>query len=435
MNKQTVQATSCYSATGKKITEGKTKIIWESLDDATRVILEAKDDITAFNKAKHDQLTGKKEYATRTTCNVFRLLKEAGVPVAFDKQLDTTRFQAPKCDMVLYEVVARREAHGSFLKRHPELKKETLFPQLKIEFFLKTTDKNWKGTVLPEDDPFVTFNNNKADLYIPSKPFYTQEPFLQLNEYPLKDAADQFKVMETLTKQTFLVLEKAWQMTGKKLVDFKLEFGFDMQGNLLVADVIDNDSWRVLQAGHYLDKQAYRDGASLDEVTKKYQLVADLTDTFHIPEQQIILWRGSDKDDFSEFHAELENYAHPKLKVTEITCSIHKEPVAGILALNKAVQATPNSVVVAFIGRSNGAGPTLSANTHVPVITVPGSWKKLSEDVWSSLNTPSKTPVLTALYPNNAILSALEILALNNPYLYMKIRSEQEQRFMNVVTL
>jgi putative ABC transport system substrate-binding protein len=59
---------------------------------------------------------------------------------------------------------------------------------------------------------------------------------------------------------------------GGTLVDFKVEFGFDSNGHLLLANVIDNDSWRVIESGSYIDKQVYRDGGSLDDVAAKYRL-------------------------------------------------------------------------------------------------------------------------------------------------------------------
>ncbi len=71
------------------------------------------------------------------------------------------------------------------------------------------------------------------------------------------------------------------------------------------------------------------------------------------------------------------------------------------------MQEVPNSVVIAYIGRSNGAGPTLSAMSTIPVITVPASVKEFPEDVWSSLRAPSAVPVMTVLEPSNAVLAAL----------------------------
>ena len=65
--------------------------------------------------------------------------------------------------------------------------------------------------------------------------------------------------------------------------------------------MIDNDSWRVLESGAYIDKQVYRDGGALDDVAAKYRRVADITGHFQVPRQRIILWRGSEKDKTEAF--------------------------------------------------------------------------------------------------------------------------------------
>jgi phosphoribosylaminoimidazole carboxylase/phosphoribosylaminoimidazole-succinocarboxamide synthase len=117
------------------------------------------------------------------------------------------------------------------------------------------------------------------------------------------------------------------------------------------------------------------------------------------------------------------------------TCSIHKEPVRACEEIGKLVQEIPDSVVIVYCGRSNGAGPTLSAQCSVPVITVPATWKEFPEDIWSSLHTASDTPVATILDPKNAVLSALQILAMRNPRLYAELRIRQEERLCNIVRL
>src|SRR5439155_3811733 len=110
------------------------------------------------------------------------------------------------------------------------------------------------------------------------------------------------------------------------LVDLKVEFGFDAKERPLLADVIDNDSWRVIENGSYIDKQVYRDGGALDDVAQMYRRVADITSRFRLPRQRIILWRGSETDKtdvFSEALGELADL------MAVVTCSVHKEPVAA----------------------------------------------------------------------------------------------------------
>lgn len=422
---------------GKLLAEGKTKKIWEAQGMPGFVIIESKDDITAGDGAKHDVIEGKGMLSTRTTANVFKLLASCGVPLAFQEQLDDTRFLARQCDMIPFEVVVRRETHGSYLKRHPQLQKGHLFHRLVLEFFLKTSGKRWEGIFFPKDDPFVKFDEGKMLFFLPDQPIQTQSPFLTLNEFPPITGSPEIREeMGKIALKTFLVLEKAWQLVGPRLVDFKVEFGKDQNGVLLLADVIDNDSWRVLQDGSYIDKQIYRDGADLNTVTAKFRFVEELTKRFGIPRQQIILWRASKNDDLTPFEEALMSYgAQTACEVRIVTCSTHKEPVRACEELTQAIQEIPDSVVIAYVGRSNGAGPTLSAQTTVPVISVPATWKEFPEDIWSSLRTPSDTPALTILDPKNAVLAALQILAMRNPRIYADLRARQEERLCNLVKI
>jgi phosphoribosylaminoimidazole carboxylase/phosphoribosylaminoimidazole-succinocarboxamide synthase len=428
---------AAQSALGALVAEGKTKKIHLIKGSSDQVTVVAKDDITAGDGAKHDIIPDKGRLATATTSNVFRLLKACGVPVAFTGQDSAISFSAPKCEMLPYEVVVRREAHGSYLKRNPHLSKGQLFPKAIVEFYLKTKDKTWKGKPLVADDPFMEFSEDGGEirLFNPAKPLPGQEPFLVLKAaevFSRKDEAKNFPDMARIAREAFLVLEKAWQIEGGTLVDLKVEFGYDGKGNLLLADVIDNDSWRVLEGGAYVDKQVYRDGGALDDVAAKYRHVTEITARFHLPRQRIILWRGSDKDKTEAFSEALGDL---KDMMTVVTCSIHKEPVAGAATFHRLVQEIPDTVVIANIGRSNGAGPVLSAMSTVPVITVPASAREFPDDVWSSLRAPSAVPVMTVLEPSNAVLAALQILSSRNPRLYARLRGQIESRTVNTVLI
>ena len=92
------------------------------------VTVVAKDDITAGDGAKHDIIPDKGRLATATTCNVFRLLKACGLPVAFDEQDSAISFIAPQCAMLPYEVVVRREAHGSLSQAQSALRQGAAVP-------------------------------------------------------------------------------------------------------------------------------------------------------------------------------------------------------------------------------------------------------------------------------------------------------------------
>jgi phosphoribosylaminoimidazole carboxylase/phosphoribosylaminoimidazole-succinocarboxamide synthase len=422
------------STTLVSLAEGKTKIIWPLNEEHVRVV--SKDDITAGDGKKHDVIEGKGKLSNQTTCNVFRLLKDCGLPVAFVKQSGDNEFIAERCTMIPYEVVIRREAHGSYLKRNPYLAKGHIFPQLKLEFFLKTSGKKWGNYDLPVDDPMVIFDGGRVFLYRPDQPIHQQTPFLVLEDFPLKDHPEEIEKICQIALKNFLVSEKAWQLLGRKLVDLKVEFGHNTENELRLADVIDNDSWRVLEDGKYIDKQIYRDGADLNEVISRYQLVAELTGRFGLPCQQIILWRGSESDDLEPFHKAISEYnLGETCRVKSITCSAHKQPVQVCEQAAQLLQEFPDTVIIAYVGRSNGLGPILSAQVSVPVISVSSTWTGFPQDVWSSLHLPSSVPVATILDPKNAVLFALQILAMRNPRLYAELRIKKEKRLGNIVRI
>src|SRR3989344_5695173 len=432
----------------KKIAEGKTKVLFAHPGIKDMIVVHSKDDVTAGDGAKHDLLPGKGAWATTTTCNVFRLLKACGIPVAFGEQLDATHFSAPECAMLPYEVVIRREAHGSFVDRNPHMRKGEVFPQLVLEFFCKTSGGKWRNHDLPKDDPLLAFTNGQVEFYYPGHnaeerktahkgALVGQAPFLTVPEAEFFTQPGEKSLLAEMgrwARKIFLILEKAWNLQDKRIVDFKIEFGLDPGGNLVVADVIDSDSWRLVgSSGGYECKQAYREGAPLDQVAEKYASAAMLTGRFTIPTQRLILWRGSKKDEFTASHQVLEELSLPAEVLRaheEVTCSVHKQPERACQIIRELVRQVPNTVVVSLVGMSNAASPTLSAQITVPVIAVTGTFDKFPDDVWSSLRAPSFVPCSTIPGQANAILHALQILGMNNPGIYAALRFEQEKRMI-----
>lgn len=438
---------------GSIVVEGKTKKVSDVPGSDGLGRFESKEDITAGDGEKHDVIPNKGRLSNQTTCNVFRLLKACGLPVAFVEQDSSDSFVAPLCTMFPQEVVVRRESHGSHQDRNPHLPKGHLFPRLVLEFFLKTSGKVWKGLKsgntfqLVKDDPLMVLdsNNRKVDLYYPGhtseerktaakNALVGQKPFLDLDfdEVFARDNERLIPEMGIIAQRAFLVIEKAWQILGYRYVDYKVEFGIDRVGRLHLADVIDNDSGRLIKPdGLYIDKQFYRDGGALSDVAENYRRVAELSERFKLPRQRIIFWRGSEKDNLESFYVALGN----QCESITVTGSVHKEPVVATQNLQRLVQEVPDSVVIAYIGRSNGAGPTLSAMSTVPVITVPASITEFPEDIWSSLRAPSDVPVMTTLQPSNAVLAALQILSARNPRIYARLRAKIEERTINIVQI
>lgn len=262
------------------IAEGKTKVVYGSSKLGYGFFV-SKDSITTGDGAKRDIMEGKAALANKTTSNVFRYLNNCGIPTSFIKQSDETSFLGKICSMVPYEVVVRREAHGSYLKGYPNLSKGEVFQTPVVQIFLKTSGKRWKSMALPEDDPLMIIKNGVGLLYNPKFPVAGQVPFVALEEFPLCNHLDVIEDIKQMAVKVFLALEKGWQVISDnkyRLVDFKVEFGFDHEGKLVLADVIDCDSWRVLgQYGNSLSKQSYRNGEPLDKVHVEYQIAAELT--------------------------------------------------------------------------------------------------------------------------------------------------------------
>jgi phosphoribosylaminoimidazole-succinocarboxamide synthase len=118
-------------------------------------------------------------------------------------------------------------------------------------------------------------------LYHPRKPLRDQRPMRILKDYPLRDSPGTIEKITKLARQNFIVLRDAWAALKATMYDLKIEVQLDANGEPMVSDVEDGDSWRVQdKKGNHLDKQPFRDGASLEEVKEIYASIAELTDQF-----------------------------------------------------------------------------------------------------------------------------------------------------------
>lgn len=285
---------------GALIAEGKTKKIYEYLPDPSKAVVEYKNDITAFDDpSKTRQFETKAKHSNTTNARVFEMLNRAGIPTAFVRQLSDTEFLAEKCEMVPLELIARRYAYGSYTDRKPEYKREGKVPhrfdEVVTEFFLKTT----KGGLSTADgerlvdglDPL----KGEEDPFIPNP----DEPVWKLahskknpSEADLGKTVEAAKVLPSATvaevrdlvRRTFETIEAFFDSEGFHLVDFKIELGKTPDGRLVVADVIDNDSWRLRDPEwNELSKQAFRDklkagDEDFSDIHDNYALVAALLD-------------------------------------------------------------------------------------------------------------------------------------------------------------
>lgn len=260
--------------------EGKTKTVAPLWKGADVGMVTTKDDITAGDGAKHDVMTGKAELATRTTCNVFEYLRAKHVPIAYIGRDGPTTFLTQICTMIPVEVVVRRIAMGSYCKRHLEVEACTIFEEPVVEFFYKTTERRLGDRELPCDDPLMDWSvlDETYYLYLPNKPSGSIG-HLALTGADAKTLKRQLGECAVIATNVNTHLRDAWRMLGGTLYDFKLEFGILSDGSIVLADVVDCDSWRVDWNGVQLSKQGYRDGDDLNRVLNVYRLAASLTDT------------------------------------------------------------------------------------------------------------------------------------------------------------
>lgn len=266
---------------GKPLIEGKTKILHRIPSMPEHVLVHSKDDITAGDGARHDVIEGKGRWANTTTSNVFRFLKTCGLPVAWESQVDEKSFLAKRCEMVPLEVVARRKAYGSYLQRHPGFAKGAVFPVPFLEMFLKTTGKRFGEHVYPQDDPLLrpSTSTDGTRVFVCDAHSPRETKFGDLATSELGPGWHERYRIFLLALRAFKFLEEQWAHLGCSLCDMKLEFGL-WGDELLIADVIDNDSWRLFEGERQLDKQVYRDGADLAYVAECYKRVAELSDRF-----------------------------------------------------------------------------------------------------------------------------------------------------------
>lgn len=279
---------------GKHLYSGKTKDVYLAQENTDLVFIHNTDRISKREFLPSEDLDGKGVADTNTACAVFELLKKEGVPVAFVERTGETTFVAQKCEMIPLEVVHRRFAYGGYIKRHPDLKQEPphRFKELIFEVFLKTSG----GKLINKKDEILVSNlnpeNNEEDPLV-ANPY--EDNWKLLRPKVPSSAADlgiiisassvlgdvPMEKIHQIAAQTFMILEEAWQKLEYHLIDLKLEFGVSTKGELLLADVITNDCWRVrTNDWEEISKQRFREGANFADTLLLYKRVADLVKHF-----------------------------------------------------------------------------------------------------------------------------------------------------------
>ena len=212
----------------EQLYEGKAKKVFAT-DDPNLVIVDYKDDATAFNGAKKGTIVGKGVINNKLTNYLMQQLEKAGVPTHFVEEISDRETVVKKVTIVPLEVIIRNISAGSFAKRYG-VEEGIVFKAPTVEFSYKSD---------PLDDPLLNHYHALA------LGLATQEEIDQI-------IAMAFKVND--------VLKAFFAEVGVTLVDFKLEFGKTSDGKIVLADEISPDTCRLWDSktGEKLDKDRFR---------------------------------------------------------------------------------------------------------------------------------------------------------------------------------
>ena len=216
----------------KLIYEGKAKKIFAN-KNPNEVIVEFKDDATAFNAAKKSTFEGKGELNCFISETIFKYLINQNIPTHYINSNSKSSFIAQKVDIIPIEVVVRNTAYGSICKQ-TNIKSGTVFKEPLIDFYYKDDDLN--------------------------------DPLLTLDRILLMNIIEEEELIfiKKLTNKINLILIEFFSNIQLKLVDFKVEYGRNHDGQIVLADEFSPDNCRLwdLKANNgkieSLDKDRFR---------------------------------------------------------------------------------------------------------------------------------------------------------------------------------
>ena len=212
----------------EQLYEGKAKKVFAT-DDANLVIVDYKDDATAFNGEKKGTITGKGVINNVMSNHMFQLLEQQGVPTHFVEQLSERETLVKKVSIVPLEVIIRNISAGSFAKRFG------------VE----------EGIVF--DEPTIEFSYKNDELGDPLMNAY--------HAIALKAATrEEIETIKAMAFKVNEVMKQYFDTLNVILVDFKLEFGKTADGKIVLADEISPDTCRLWDqtTKEKLDKDRFR---------------------------------------------------------------------------------------------------------------------------------------------------------------------------------
>ena len=195
------------------IYEGKAKKIF-SHDDVDKVRIEFKDDATAFNALKKEKFEGKGKLNCLISARIFEILIKENIPTHFIQLENENTMIAKKIKVIPLEIVLRNTAYGSLCKQ-TTIKPGTFLSKPLIDIYLKNDELN---------DPLITKDRIKLMNILSS---------------------DDLELIIDLTLKVNEILKIFFKNIQLRLVDFKLEYGYDLKNNILLGDEISPDNCRL----------------------------------------------------------------------------------------------------------------------------------------------------------------------------------------------
>ena len=229
--------------------EGKAKQVYSVTDDPNLLVLSYKNDATAFNGEKKANFSGKGRYNNLITAKVFEYLHAHGIPSHFKETLNETEQLVERTTIIPIEVVVRNVAAGSITRRLGITEKTPFQPPL-VEFFYKKDELG---------DPII----NDAHALL------------------LTDATEaELAEIKAIALKVNQKLQAFFKGINLQLVDFKLEFGRNKAGKIVLSDEISPDTCRLwdLVTGEKMDKDVFREDLGdliqvYDQILKRLEAV------------------------------------------------------------------------------------------------------------------------------------------------------------------
>ena len=208
-----------------EIIQGKVKTVFTT-DEPDVVLIQYEDKVTAGNGRHVDFPEGKGKVCCEISELLFKKLEKYNIRTHYIDAYPRAIMCCKKVDIIPIEVVVRNVATGSIV-RQTTLEEGRIFNWPLVEYYLKDDEK---------DDPLLT-----------------EDRIRLMGEFPLRD-------MEQTSREVNGILSKIFREIGLTLVDFKLEFGYDSEQNLLLADELSPDGMRLWREGESFDKDLFRKG-------------------------------------------------------------------------------------------------------------------------------------------------------------------------------